>query len=73
MTKKNELPSWVCQCCGKLYYDDFKETGYKCTECGAEYTHMFTVTKTVYNDDGTFSDEIVYETGTGWEDDKKRD
>jgi DNA-directed RNA polymerase subunit RPC12/RpoP len=59
---ENNLPSWICQACGKIYFDDnFQKLGCKCTECGAEYKFCFTVTKTTHNDDGTITDEIIHQ------------
>jgi len=59
MIQKNKLPSWQCKVCGKVYYDDFKEMGYKCMECGSVYQFGLTVTGSKINKDGTFTDEII--------------
>jgi len=72
IVEKNELPSWCCFCCGKVYYDNLKEMDYKCTECGSEYNHMFTVTKTKFNDDGTMYEEIIHQKEIGCKNDKER-
>ena len=71
MIQKNELPSWFCTACGKTYYDDnFQELGCECPNCGAKYQLGFTMTKTAYNEDDTYADEIICQKE---KDDKKRD
>ena len=62
MIKNKKLPTWFCQCCHKMYYEDnFRELGGKCTECGAVHKLCLTVTESKYNVDGSFTDKIVYQ------------